>query len=62
MNAQALVPVPTAVIVAGHILGLYSNHRQVESFRNEFNAKIAALRAETKQGFAEVRLSLARRS
>ena len=54
MNAQ--IWMPTVVIVAGYILGFYFNHRQLESFRNEFNARIDALRAEMKQGFAEVRL------
>lgn len=67
MNAQSQLWIPTAVIVLGYLLGFYFNHRQLESFRNEFNSKIDALRAEfngkvdalraeMRQGFAEVRL------
>ena len=63
MNSQLQLWMPTAVIVVGYILGFYFNHRQLESFRNEFNAKIDAVRAETealraemRQGFAELRL------
>jgi hypothetical protein len=56
MNTQSQLWIPTAVIVVGYLLGFYFNHRQLESFRNEFNAKIDALRAEMKQGFAEIRL------
>jgi len=56
MSTQSQLWVPTAVIVVGYILGAYFNHRQMESFRVEFNAKLDALRAEMKQGFAEMRL------
>jgi len=67
MNPQSQLWIPTAVIVVGYLLGFYFNHRQLESFRIEFNSKIDALRAEfngkvdalraeMRQGFAEMRL------
>lgn len=34
---------PTAVIVGGYIIGLYFQTRQIESLRNEMNAKFEAL-------------------
>jgi small basic protein len=36
---------PTAVIVGGYLIGLYFQTRQIESLRNEMNAKFDAVNA-----------------
>jgi hypothetical protein len=36
---------PTAVIVGGYIIGLYFQTRQIESLRNEMNARFEAMNA-----------------
>ena len=47
MNPGLQIWMPTAVIVVGYILGFYFNHRQLESIRNELNARIDASKATT---------------
>ena len=37
---------PTAVIVGGYIIGLYFQSRQIESLRNEINARFDAVNAK----------------
>jgi hypothetical protein len=45
---------PTAVIVGGYLIGLYFQSRQIESLRNEINAKFEGLRAEMNARFEAV--------
>ncbi len=63
MNPLSIAVGQVTIIVIGLVLGFYfqrqqveSLRRELESLRREIDSKLDALRAEMKQGFAEIRM------